>query len=57
MRLEVLILETFILVLMKSGTKGHGKNSIICKILIRNFIANFIMMSVSINMVLNAEHC
>ena len=57
MRLEVLILETFILVLMKSGTKGHGKNSIIRKISIRNVIANFIMMSVSIDMVLNAEHC
>ena len=57
MRLEVLILETFILVLMKSATKGHGKNSIICKILIRNFIAKIKMMSVSMNMVLNAEHC
>ena len=27
-RLEVLILETFMLLLMKSGTKNHGKNSI-----------------------------
>ena len=27
-RLEVLTLETFILVLMGSGTKNHGKNSI-----------------------------
>ena len=28
MHLGVLILETFILVLMESGTKSHGKNSI-----------------------------
>ena len=44
-----------ILVLMKSGTKIHGKNLNSWKILIRSFIVQIIMMSVSINMVLNAE--
>ena len=53
---KVLILETFILVLLESGTKNHGKNSISWKILIRSIIVQIIMMSVSINMVLNVEH-
>ena len=52
---KVLILETFILVLLESGTKNHGKNSISWKILIRSIIVQIIMMSVSINMVLNVE--
>ena len=56
MRLEVLILETFILVLMKSCTENYGKNLISWKILIRSFIVQIIMIGVSINMVLNAEH-
>ena len=44
-------------VLLESGTKSYGKNLITWKILIRSFIAQVIMMSVSINMVLNAKHC
>ena len=56
MRLEVLILETFILVLMESGTKSHGKNLASWKILIKSVIAETIIMSVSINMVLNAQY-
>ena len=52
----ILILETFILVLQESDTENHGKNLISCKILIRSITAQIIMMSVSINMVLNAEH-
>ena len=55
-RLEVLILETFILVLMGSGIKNRGKNSISSKISIKTITAQIIMTSVSINMVLNAEH-
>ena len=54
--LEVLILETSILVLLESGTKNHGKNSISWKILIRSIIVQIITMWVLINMVLNAEH-
>ena len=50
MRLEEHILETFILVLLESDTKNHGKN------LIRTFIVQIIIMLVSINMVLDAEH-
>ena len=45
-----------ILVLMKSCTKIYGKNLNSCKILIRSFIVQTVMMSVSINMLLNAEH-
>ena len=48
--------ETFILVLMESGTESHGKNLISRKILIRYCIAQTIMMLVLINMVLNVEH-
>ena len=55
-RLEVLILETFILVFMESGTENRRKNLISWKILIKSIIVQIIMMSVSINMVLNAEH-
>ena len=33
------ISETFILLLLGSGAKNHGKNSISTKILIRSFIA------------------
>ena len=57
MRLEVLLLETFILVLIEGGTESHGKNSISWKILITSIIAQVIMTAVLINMVLNAEHC
>ena len=57
MRLEEPILRTFILVLMGIGTENHGQNSISWKVLIKSIIAQIIMMSVSINMVLNAEHC
>ena len=56
-RLEEPILRTFILVLMGSGTENHGQNSISWKVLIKSIIAQIIMISVSINMVLNAEHC
>ena len=42
---------------MGSGTENHGQNSISWKVLIKSIIAQIIMMSVSINMVLNAEHC
>ena len=48
--------ETFILVLLASGTKDHRKNLISLKILIRSFIVQIIMMPVLINIVLNAEH-
>ena len=50
------ILETFILVLLEKGTRNHGKNLISRKILIKSIIAQIIMMTVSINMVLNKEH-
>ena len=56
MRLEEHILEIFILVLLESSTKSHGKNSISQKVLIRSFIVQIIMMLVLINMVLNVEH-
>ena len=52
--MEILILETFILVLLESGTKSRGKNLISQKILIKSIIVQIIMMSVSINMMLNA---
>ena len=42
--------------LLESGIKNHGKNLIGWKILISSIIVQIIMMSVSINMVLNAEH-
>ena len=38
-------------------TESQGKNLISRKIFIRSFIAQIIMMSVLINMVLNVEHC
>ena len=56
MRLEVLIFNTIIQVLIKSGAKSHGKNSISWKIFIRSIIARVIMVVVLINMVLNVEH-
>ena len=49
------ISETFILVLMKSGTKSHGKNLISLKILIKNIIVQIIIF-VLINMLLSVEH-
>ena len=55
-RLEKHISETFILILMGSGTKSHGKNSISWKILIKSIIAKIIMTSVSIDKVLNVEN-
>ena len=55
-RLAVLILETFILVLLESGTENHEKNLISWKILIRSIITQIIRMLVSKNMVLNAVH-
>ena len=51
MRLEVLILETFILKLMKSGTKNHGENLFSLKILMLNFMPQIIVMWMWINMV------
>ena len=54
--LEEPLLGTFILVLLESGTKIHGKNSISWKTLIRSLIAQIIMMLVLINTMLNAEH-
>ena len=42
--------------LMESGIKNHGKNSISWKILIRSIIAQVIMIAVLINMVLDVEH-
>ena len=56
MHLEVLNLETFVLVLMESGTKSHGKNLISWKILIISITAQVIMMWMLINVVLNVEH-
>ena len=56
MHLEELISETFILVLMKSGTESHGKNLMIWKILIRSIIVQIIMTLVLINIVLNVKH-
>ena len=38
-------------------TESQGKNLISWKILIRSFIAQIIMMSVLINMVLNVGNC
>ena len=55
-RLEVLILETFILVLMESGTENREKNLISWKILSRSMIVQIIMMLRWTNMALNAEH-
>ena len=54
--MEVLILEAFIPMLMESGTKNRGKNSISWKILIRSITAQVIMIAVLINMALNVEH-
>ena len=51
-----LVLETFILTLMKNGTENHGKNLISWKILIKSINVQVIMMLVLINMVLNVEH-
>ena len=52
--MEERILETFILVLLESGTKHYGKNlKTVETILIRSINVQIIMMSVSINMVLN----
>ena len=55
-RLAVLILETFILVLLESGTENHEKNLISWKILIKSIITQIIRMLVSKNMVLNVVH-
>ena len=41
---EGTFLETFILILMRSGTKIHGKNLFIKKILMQNFMHQIIMM-------------
>ena len=49
--------KTSILVLIQSDIKIHKKNFISWKTLIRSFIVQVIMMSVSVNMVLNAKHC
>ena len=38
------------------STESHEKNLVSWKISIRSIIAQIIMMSLSINMVLNAEH-
>ena len=42
--------------LMGNGTGNFGKNSISWKIFVRGIIVQIIMISVSINIVLNAEH-
>ena len=49
--LKVLILEIFILVLMKNGTKIYGENLFRYQILILNFMHQIIMMWMGINMV------
>ena len=41
---------------MESCTENRGKNLISQKISIKSIIAQIIIMSVSINMLLNAEH-
>ena len=41
---------------MEGSTESHGKNLISGKILSKKIFIQIIMMSVSINMVLNAEH-
>ena len=46
----------FILALMVNGTKFHRKNLMFQKILIKSIIVQTIMMSVSINMVLDVVH-
>ena len=40
----ILVLETFILLLMRTGTKIHGKNLLSYKILMQNFMHQIIMM-------------
>ena len=40
----ILVLETFILLLMRSCTKIHGKNWVSYKILMQNFMHQIIMM-------------
>ena len=55
-RLEVLILEIFILMSMENGTKSHGKNLISQNKFDRSIIVQAIRMLVLKNMVLNAEH-
>ena len=55
-RLKGHILQIFILVLMKNGTKSHGKNLISWKNLIKSIIPQIIMMLVLINMVLSVKH-
>ena len=54
-RLEEHILETFILVLMESGTESHGKNNQL-KYIEKSIIAQIIMMLMLINMLLSVEH-
>ena len=39
----ILVLETFILLLMRTGTKIHGKNLLSYKILMQNFMHQIIM--------------
>ena len=52
---EERILEMLVLVLLESGKKSYGNNLNSWNILIRKFIAQVITMSVSVNMLLNAE--
>ena len=54
--LEELTLEAFILVLIVNGTESHRKNLMSWEILIRNIIAQIMMMLVLINIVLNVKH-
>ena len=54
--LEELTLEAFILVLIVNGTESHRKNLTSWEILIRNIIAQIMMMLVLINIVLNVKH-
>ena len=50
------ILEIFILVLMVNGIENNGKDLMIYRMLIKNIIAQTIIMSVVINIKLNEEH-
>ena len=54
--LEKLILETFVLVIIVNGIESDRKNLMSYKVLTKSIIAQFIMMLVLINMMLNVEH-
>ena len=56
MHLEEYTSETFILLLTENGTENHSKNLINWKILIKNIIAQVIMMLVLIKMMLSVKN-